>query len=104
MRGHAVLYSDPSTVGPFSRPDNLRRPRLPTPLPEVAEEKRVRAHTDLRKVVGFQYVGNLAPLEDFTLPLTTFGRTFCVAASYVLCQRGLLYPQVLSCIRDSPHG
>jgi hypothetical protein len=35
----------------------------------VANEKRVRAHTGLRKVVGSQYVGNLAPLEDFTLPI-----------------------------------
>ena len=35
----------------------------------MANDKRVRAHTGLRKVVGSQYVGNLAPLEGFTLPI-----------------------------------
>ena len=50
----------------------------------------------------------LSPLGDWTLwrssrcRLATFGRTFCVAASDVLCCGGLPYPQELSCIRDSP--
>ena len=104
LRRPAMLYSDPCTKGPAYRPDNLRRNRLPTLLPIVAKDKRVRAHTDLREVVGSLYVGNLAPLESFTLPLTTCGRTFCVAASDVLCWRGLTVPQELSCIRDSPDG
>ena len=70
----------------------------------MANDKRVRAYTGLRQVVGSPYVGNLAPLEGFTPPLATCGRTYCVAASHVRCGGGLPYPQELSCIRDSPDG